>query len=211
MGFFDDTGMEKEKLLKKCTLKQLQRMAEEKKIKITPFFLQTTIGKQNYECTLRDSDKITVKYITQVMNDETPASSNAVSKAPKTGKSLSVKVVAKAIKDEFMVHKRYDTEAEYERDFINWARGKFGSANVVTQFAVGRTKIDAVICGVGVELKYPKNQRPLMTLRGQIEVYQKYFGENILVLLFSGDCDSFAVDDFIRDMKEKKVVVIDKK
>jgi hypothetical protein len=68
-----------------------------------------------------------------------------------------------------------------------------------------------MISGVGVELKYPKSQRPLMTLRGQIEVYQKHFGNNLIVLLFSAKCESHAIAEFKVDMKKRKVKVIERK
>ncbi|MBA3044936.1 MAG: hypothetical protein FP824_01835 [Euryarchaeota archaeon] len=203
MGFFTD---EKEDALKKCTIAQLKHMAEEKKIIAKPLFFQTTISEDAYTSTLYNSNKITLKYIKSVLD------SKQTKKQVSTSiKNISVKNVAKAINDEFYITKSHDSEAEFERDFVNWARGRFGHVNVLPQYSVGRTKIDVVIGGVGVELKFPKSQRPLMTLRGQIDVYQKHFGDNLIVLLFSSKCESFAVAEFISDMKKRKITVIERK
>ncbi|HIH97577.1 MAG TPA: hypothetical protein HA346_00990 [Thermoplasmata archaeon] len=65
--------------------------------------------------------------------------------------------------------------------------------------------------GVGIELKCPKKPRNLMTLRGQIDVYQKQFGRNLIILLFSHKCDAKCVAEFRSDMKRKGIRVIERR
>ena len=204
MGLFTD---EKWDLVEGLKLTQLKQIVKEKKLDVGTFLFKNTPNKENYMNAVYNSNKVSKTYLKKIAKGDVAAST----KSNIPGKKMPVSTVASAIKNDFHIHKAHDSEKEFERDFVMWAKGKFGNANVVTQYAVGRTRIDVVIGGVGVELKYPKTPKPLQTLRGQIDVYKQHFGNNIMVLLFSAKCDPSQIALFKSDMKKKKVTVIEKK
>lgn len=199
---------EKWSLLQKCKMTQLKKMAKAKKIKVeSTGFIRTKVLKEDYVRYLHDSKKVSKVYIKRILKGEERGGVKKVS----VGKSISVNAVADAIRKEFRIRKRYDSEADFERDFKNWCRGRFGYENVTTQYAMGKIRIDVVIGGVGVELKLPKTARALTTLRGQVDVYKEHFGKKLMVLLVSSKADYVVVADFKRDMKKKGIMVIEKR
>lgn len=205
MGFFSH---EKWDLLEKCTLIQLRKMAKEKGVKVeSQGFFRSTIVKEDYIQCLNDSSKVSKVYIKRILKGEEPAGASKV----RVGKRMSLDSVANTVRREYKITKLYDSEREFERDFKNWCRGRFGHENVTTQYSVGRTRIDVVVGGVGIEIKFPKTARALMTLRGQIDTYKKHFGKKLMVVLVTPRCASSIVAEFKRDMKKKGVKVIEKR
>jgi hypothetical protein len=82
--------------------------------------------------------------------------------------------------------KRWNEEALYEAELGGAIAGHFPGQKVVHQMAVAGTRADIVACGAVIEIKYPKTRQPLQTLTGQVEGYQKLFGNKVVVVLCSG-------------------------
>lgn len=206
MPIFGDP--EKKELLVKCKVGQLKKMAKDKGIEVESMgLLRAKVNKDDYIFFLSRSKKITKPYIKKILMGEDRAAPGKVG----VGKKMAVKTVGDVIRKEFRIRKRYDSEAEFERDFKNWCRGRFGYENVTTQYSVGRTRIDVVVGGVGIELKLPKTARALTTLRGQVDIYKEHFGKKMIVLLVASKADPGIVADFKRDMKKKAITVIEKR
>lgn len=204
MGLFGETKYD---VLQKCTLKKLKQISEEKKVKIECHgIFRSKIIKEDYVTCIDNSNKVSMAYVKRVLKGE-----DLTRTGMRVGKKMSVPIVAKAIKNEFPLDRRHDRESEHERDFKRWCQGRFGSENVTTQYSVGRTRIDVVVGGVGIELKMPRTPRQLMTLRGQVDVYKNHFGKNILIVLLPGGCDYHSIDAFKTDMKKKGITVIEKR
>ncbi len=196
MFFSED---EKEKLLETCTVSQLREIAREKRVNVEAGYFRTRPTKDDYIEQLYD--KVSMAYLRRLLSGEGAAGKRLAIGGKRISRS---KVIAELKKFPFRPRKN---EGDYERDLLNWARGRFGNANVTPQWAVGRTKIDVVIGGVGVELKVPRTARQLMTLRGQVEVYMKHFGKDLVIILFKPECDESLVAQFRDDMKKKGITV----
>ncbi len=207
----DLTGIftnEKWDLLEECNITKLRQMAKEKSLKVeSQGIFRSKVNKDDYVSCLYNSNKISKAYIKRVLKGEKSGATGKV----QVGKKISLNTVSNAVRKDYKISRIHDTEAEFERDFKNWCRGRFGADNVTTQYSVGRIRIDVVVGGVGIELKFPKTARALMTLRGQIDVYKKHFGKNLMILLISPRCDPSVVAEFKRDMKPKGVKVVEKR
>ncbi|MCK4443949.1 MAG: hypothetical protein KAW09_05365 [Thermoplasmata archaeon] len=204
-GIFTD---EKWDLLKECNITKLRQMAKEKNVKVeSQGIFRSKVNKDDYVSCLYDSSKISKAYIKRVLKGEKSEATGKV----RVGKKISLNTVSNAVRKDYKISRIHDTEAEFERDFKNWCRGRFGADNVTTQYSVGKTRIDVVVGGVGIELKFPKTARALMTLRGQTDVYKKHFGKDLMILLISPRIDPSVVFEFKRDMKSKGVKVVEKR
>lgn len=195
--FFDD---EKTKLLNQCTVAQLRQIAKDKKVKVEPGFFSSRPTKDDYITQLYD--EVSLAYLRKFLSE------GATGGVRRTGGKRIAKRKVISELEKFQPTGARKTEAGYERDLLNWARGRFGKANVTPQYSVGRTRVDLIIGGIGVELKVPRTARQLMTLRGQVEVYEKHFGKNLVVMLFRPECDPGLVRDFQDDMRKRGVNVI---
>lgn len=168
---------------------------------MSPDFFSTTPRKTDYVDQLYD--EVSVAYLKKFLSGEGAGGGKVAVGIKKIPRS---RVIAELRRFRPARHRR--NESGYERDLLNWARGRFGKENVTPQYSVGRTRIDMVIGGVGVELKVPRTARQLMTLRGQVAVYRKHFGKDLVVMLFRPECDPSLVAEFKADMKKKGLVVI---
>ena len=193
---------EKVSLLRKCTVSQLKQIAKKKNLRVRgDSWLDTPPKKEDYVDQLYDS--VSTRFVKNFLSERS-GGGRAV-----PGKKIPKAKVIRELKKFHSAPRK--NESEYERDLLNWARGRFGGANVTPQYSIGRTRIDLVIGGVGVELKAPKTARPLMTLRGQVDVYMKEFGNNLVVVIFDPKCDPSVVYEFETDMKKKGITVLVKK
>ena len=100
--------------------------------------------------------------------------------------------------------KRWDEEIQYEAELAGAISGHFRNQKVVHQMAVGGTRADIVACGAVIEIKYPKTKQPLQTLTGQVEGYQKLFGNRVVVILCTGGLrDTQAFNDSAASLSER--------
>jgi hypothetical protein len=100
--------------------------------------------------------------------------------------------------------KRWDEEILYEAELAGAISGHFRNQKVVHQMAVGGTRADIVACGAVIEIKYPKTKQPLQTLTGQVEGYQKLFGNRVVVVLCTGGLrDTQAFNDSAASLSER--------
>jgi len=100
--------------------------------------------------------------------------------------------------------KRWDEEILYEAELAGAISGHFRNQKVVHQMAVGGTRADIVACGAVIEIKYPKTRQPLQTLTGQVEGYQKLFGNRVIVILCTGGLrDTQAFNDSAASLSER--------
>ncbi|MFQ5871408.1 MAG: hypothetical protein ACE5IB_04545 [Candidatus Geothermarchaeales archaeon] len=192
---------EKEKLLRKCTVRQLREITKEKRVAAEPGFFRARPTKEDYIDRLYD--EVSVAYLKKLLSGEGSIGRAIVPGGKKIPRS---RVIAELRK--FNITRPRKSEGGYERDLLNWARGRFGDAVVTPQYAVGRTRIDMVVGGVGIELKVPRTARQLMTLAGQAAVYQKHFGKDLVVILFRPECDPSLVAEFKADMKKMGITVL---
>ncbi|HEV2165610.1 MAG TPA: hypothetical protein VGS23_01325 [Thermoplasmata archaeon] len=88
--------------------------------------------------------------------------------------------------DGYNFTKRWDEEILFEAELGGAISGRFQTQKVVHQMAVGGTKADIVACGAVIEIKYPKTRQPLQTLMGQVDDYQKLFGNKVVVVICTG-------------------------
>ncbi len=106
--------------------------------------------------------------------------------------------------DSYTFTKHWDEEINYEAELAGAISGHFRSQKVVHQMAVGGTRADLVACGAVIEIKYPKTRQPLQTLTGQVEGYQKLFGNRVIVVLCTGGLrDTQAFNDSAGSLTER--------
>jgi hypothetical protein len=104
--------------------------------------------------------------------------------------------------------KRWDEEIQYEAELGGAISGRFRGQKVTHQMAVGGTKADIVACGGVIEIKFPKTRQPLQTLSGQVDDYQKLFGNRVIVVLCSGGLrETAALSDTAATLKDRGVQV----
>jgi hypothetical protein len=104
--------------------------------------------------------------------------------------------------------KRWTDEGLFEAELGGAISGHFPGQKVVHQMAVGGTKADIVACGAVIEIKYPKNKQPLQTLTGQVEGYQRLFGNRVVVVICSGGMnDVQALSDSAASLGDRGVKV----
>jgi hypothetical protein len=106
--------------------------------------------------------------------------------------------------DGYTFTKRWDEEIQYEAELGGAISGHFRGQKVVHQMAVGGTRADLVACGAVIEIKYPKTRQPLQTLTGQVEGYQKLFGNRVIVVICTGGMrDTQAFNDSAASLTER--------
>lgn len=106
--------------------------------------------------------------------------------------------------EKYTFTKRWDEELLYEAELAGAISGQFRDQKVVHQMAVGGTRADLVACGAVIEIKYPKTKQPLQTLTGQVEGYQKLFGNRVIVILCTGGLrDTQAFNDSAGSLSER--------
>jgi hypothetical protein len=100
--------------------------------------------------------------------------------------------------------KRWNEEALYEAELGGAIAGRFPGQQVAHQMSVGGTRADIVALGAVIEIKYPRNRQPLQTLTGQVEGYQRIWGNRVIVVLCAGGLsDSVALNDSAASLTDR--------
>lgn len=100
--------------------------------------------------------------------------------------------------------KRWSEEALYEAELGGAISGHFPGQQVAHQVPVGPTRADIVALGAVIEIKYPKTRQPLQTLTGQVESYQRIWGNRVVVVICTGGLsDSVTLNDTTASLTQR--------
>lgn len=94
---------------------------------------------------------------------------------------------------------RFKDESKYQIELAADLRNKFGSKSVMTELNVLGGRIDIEVLGIGVEIKVPSKVQ-LQRLIGQANMYQKYYGPNIIVVIFNDKAKAQDINWFCNDL-----------
>jgi len=101
---------------------------------------------------------------------------------------------------------RYDDESKYEIELAAQLCHKFGDEAVLTQHNVPGGRIDIQVMGIGLELKVPSKVQ-MQRLIGQALGYQKYYGPNLIVVIFHGNAKTQDIIAFSNDLRSHGIKV----
>lgn len=118
----------------------------------------------------------------------------------------------------YPILKNRDYEKDYYKDFFDEMAEVFGEENVHEQVVVAHgqpLKIDFHIGhptngGVGVEFKMPLNNSDVQKALGQVEMYQRRYGAEMIVVLIPDLIDRKLALPFIEDLNRKGIVTVEK-
>lgn len=91
----------------------------------------------------------------------------------------------------------HDTEVHLE------ARLQSRFPNIMRQEAHHFSRFDIAIGNIGIEIKLPRNAQDMATLRGQMDLYLKYFKYVIAYVVLFSYIPREMIDEFRQDMSQK--------
>jgi hypothetical protein len=114
--------------------------------------------------------------------------------------------------------KRWGYEREFYPDFQADMEESFGAKFVHPQRSVGNglgLKIDFHIGhpergGVGIEFKMPTSMSEIHRAIGQVDQYQRHYGDQLVVVLFPDFLDSAKRTAFTQELERRDIRVLEK-
>ena len=103
--------------------------------------------------------------------------------------------------------RRFGNEAAYEIEVSEAMRHRFGPQNVKTQVSIYGGRIDIEVLGIGLEIKVPENRSQLHTLLGQVSSYSRFYGTNLMVVIFNDYAKVQDVTEFSNTLQDKGIRV----